>query len=151
MVDAHGSLAPSLASKHLFLSRTHAQQGYKCPHNSETAFERRFQAMLRSAWYKRSWHVIVADPGAGKTMGIRDLVKTTGSSVILAVTAPKKNEDEQALGDQFFSALGLKLVGRWNTRKPKLMGHLHQCSTECLIVDDAHDLSLEHLMFRHRK
>src|SRR5712692_3626480 len=113
----------------------------------ETAFERRFQAMLRSAWYKRSWHVIVADPGAGKTMGIRDLVKTTGSSVILAVTAPKNNEDEQALGDQFFSALGLKLAGRWNTRKPKLMGHLHQCGTECLIVDDAHDLSLEHLMF----
>ena len=113
----------------------------------ETAFERRFQAMLRWAWYKRSWHVIVADPGAGKTKGIRDLVKTAGSSVILAVTAPKNNEDEQALGDQFFSALGLKLVGRWNTRKPKLMGRLHQCSTECLIVDDAHDLSLEHLMF----
>ncbi len=113
----------------------------------ETAFERRFQAMLRSAWYKRSWHVIVADPGAGKTMGIRDLVKTTGSSVILAVTAPKNNEGEQALGDQFFSVLGLKLTGRWNARKPKLMEHLHQCGTECLIVDDAHDLSLEHLMF----
>jgi hypothetical protein len=32
----------------------------------ETAFERRFQAMLRSAWRNRSWHVIVADPGAGK-------------------------------------------------------------------------------------
>jgi hypothetical protein len=37
----------------------------------ETAFEKRFQAMLRSAWLKRSWHVIVADPGSGKTMGIR--------------------------------------------------------------------------------
>jgi hypothetical protein len=29
----------------------------------ETAFEKRFQAMLRSAWHQRSWHVIVADPG----------------------------------------------------------------------------------------
>jgi hypothetical protein len=38
----------------------------------ETAFEKRFQAMLRWAWHKRSWHVIVADPGAGKTMGIRE-------------------------------------------------------------------------------
>ena len=27
------------------------------------------------------------------------------------------------------------------------MGYLHQYGTECLIVDDAHDLSLEHLMF----
>ncbi len=43
----------------------------------ETAFERRFQAMLRSALHKRSWHVLVADPGSGKTMGIRELVHTT--------------------------------------------------------------------------
>jgi AAA domain len=113
----------------------------------ETAFERRFQAMLRSAWHKRSWHVIVADPGSGKTMGIRDLVKTAGSRAILAIVTPKNNEDEQALGDQLYTALGLPLRGHWRTRKPKLMGHLHQCGTECLVVDDAHDLSLEHLMF----
>jgi AAA domain len=91
--------------------------------------------------------VIVADPGAGKTMGIRDLIKTAGKRSILAVVAPKNNEDEQALGDQFFTALGLPLRGHWRTRKPKLIGHLHQYGTECLIVDDAHDLSLEHLMF----
>ena len=112
----------------------------------ETAFEKRFQAMLHSAWHNRSWHVIVADPGAGKTMGIRDMLKTAGKRSILAVVAPKNNEDEQALGDQFFTALGLPLRGHWRTRKPKLMGHLYQYGTECLIVDDAHDLSLEHLM-----
>ena len=33
----------------------------------ETAFARRFQAMLHSSWHNRSWHVLVADPGAGKT------------------------------------------------------------------------------------
>jgi len=113
----------------------------------ETAFERRFQAMLRSAWHKQSWHVIVADPGAGKTMGIRDLVRTAGAKVVLAVTAPKNNEEELALGNQLFSALGLPLRGRWSDRKPKLMGYLHQYGTQCLIIDDAHDLSLEHLMF----
>jgi len=104
----------------------------------ETAFERRFQAMLRSAWHQRSWHVIVADPGSGKTMGIRDMVRTAGSPAILAVTAPKNDESEQALGNQLFTALGLPLRGRWNERKPKLMGHLHQYGTECLIIDDAH-------------
>src|SRR5713101_585666 len=113
----------------------------------ETAFARRFQAMLRSALDNRTWHVIVADPGAGKTMSIRDLLKTAGGRSVLAVVAPKNNEDEQALGDQFFTALGLPLRGNWRTRKPKLMGHLHQYGTECLVVDDAHDLSLEHLMF----
>ncbi len=112
----------------------------------ETAFEKRFQAMLRSAWHKRSWHVIVADPGAGKTMGIRDMIKTAGSKAILAVTAPKNDDEELALGNQIFSALGLPLRGHWSNRKPKLMGYLHQYGTECLIVDDAHDLSLEHLM-----
>jgi AAA domain-containing protein len=112
----------------------------------ETAFARRFQAMLRSAWRDRSWHVIVADPGAGKTMSIRDLVKTAGSRAVLAVVAPKNNEDEMALGNQFFTALGLPLRGRWCDRKPRLMGHFHQYGTECLVVDDAHDLSLEHLM-----
>ncbi len=112
----------------------------------ETAFAKRFQEMLHSAWDNRSWHLIVADPGAGKTMSIRDLLKTAGSRTVLAVVAPKNNEDEQALGDQFFTALGLPKRGHWRTRKPKLMGHLHQYGTECLIVDDAHDLSLEHLM-----
>jgi hypothetical protein len=113
----------------------------------ETAFERRFQAMLCSALHKRSWHVIVADPGSGKTMGIRDLVRTAGSPSILAVTSPKNNEEKLALGNQLFSALGPPTRGRWSDRKPKLMGHLHQYGTKLLIVDDAQDLSLPHLMF----
>jgi AAA domain-containing protein len=112
----------------------------------ETAFAKRFQKMLHDAWDNRSWHLIVADPGAGKTMSIRDLQKRAGGLSVLAVVAPKNNDDEQALGDQFFAALGLPIRGHWSTRKPKLMGHLHQYGTECLIVDDAHDLSLEHLM-----
>ena len=54
----------------------------------ETAFEKRFQEMLHSAWDNRSWHLIEASPGAGKTMGIRDLLKTAGSRMVLAVVAP---------------------------------------------------------------
>ncbi len=112
----------------------------------ETAFARRFQAMLRSARHNRSWHVIVADPGAGKTTSIRDMQKRAGGRSVLAVVAPKNNDDEQALGDQFLAALGVPIRGHWSTRKPKLMGHLHQYGTECLVVDDAHDLSMPHLM-----
>jgi hypothetical protein len=112
----------------------------------ETAFVRRLQAKLYDAWDNRSWHLLVADPGAGKTTSIRDLQKRAGGRSVLAVVAPKNIEDEQALGDQFFGALGLSLKGHWHTRKPKLMGHLHQYGTECLIVDDAHDLSMPHLM-----
>jgi hypothetical protein len=112
----------------------------------ETAFEKRFLAMLHVAWDNRSWHLVVADPGAGKSMGIRYLLKRAGGRSVLAVVAPKNNDAEQALGDQFLAALGLPIRGHWSTRKPKLMGHLHQYGTEFLIVDEAHDLSLEHLM-----
>jgi hypothetical protein len=63
--------------------------------------------MLRSAWSNRAFHVIVADPGAGKTTSIRDLRKTAGGRSILAITTPKNNEEEQALGDQLYTALGL--------------------------------------------
>jgi superfamily II DNA or RNA helicase len=83
----------------------------------ETAFARRFQAMLYDAWDNRSWHLIVTDPGAGKTMSIRDLQKRAGGRSVLAVVAPKNNDDEQALGDQFYTALGLPLRGHWSTRK----------------------------------
>jgi AAA domain len=112
----------------------------------ETAFEKRFQARRRSAWHQRSWPGIGADPGAGKPMGLRDLIKTAGSKAVLAITAPKNNADEMALGNQLFTALGMPLRGRWSDRKPRLMGHLHQYGTECLMIDDAPDLSLEHLM-----
>ncbi len=59
----------------------------------------------------------------------------------------KNNESEQAIGNQLFASLGLSLRGRWSERKPKLMGSMVQFGVKCLIVDDAHDLSLEHLMF----
>jgi len=36
----------------------------------ETAFAKRLQKMLQHSWDNRSWHLLVADPGAGKTMTI---------------------------------------------------------------------------------
>ena len=50
----------------------------------ETAFEKRFQAMLRSAWHKRSWHVIVADPGAGQP-----ILQRSGAAAARALERPQ--------------------------------------------------------------
>jgi len=64
----------------------------------ETPFERRFQGLLRQAWKERSWHVIAAVPGSGKSLGIADFFHqsgaykdTTGTTrlPILAIRAPK--------------------------------------------------------------
>jgi hypothetical protein len=45
----------------------------------ETPFEARFQALLRHAWERRSWHIIAAVPGSGKSWGIHDLVLHCGA------------------------------------------------------------------------
>jgi AAA domain len=122
----------------------------------ETPFEQRFQELLRQAWKRRRWHVIVADPGSGKTMGIRDLSTTAQREAgmmggrrypILAVTAPKNDSREAALGNFLLTALGLSARGRWSERKYLLFDLLIQYGVECLIVDDAHDLSMPHLIF----
>src|SRR3989440_5269163 len=122
----------------------------------ETPFERRFQGLLRRAWRKRSWHVIVAEPGSGKTMGICDLRDEASRQAgtiggrrypVLAVTAPKNDPKEAALGNFLLTALGLGGRGHWSERKYLLFELLIQYGVECLVVDDAHDLSMPHLIF----
>ncbi len=122
----------------------------------ETPFERRFQGLLRQAWLQRSWHVIVAEPGSGKTMGIGDLRDEAARQAgmvggrrypVLAVTAPKNDPREAALGNLLLGALGVGARGRWSERKYLLYDLLGQYGVECLICDDAHDLSMPHLIF----
>jgi hypothetical protein len=45
------------------------------------------------------------------------------------------------------TALGLGARGRWSERKYLLFELLVQYGVECLIFDDAHDLSMPHLIF----
>jgi len=122
----------------------------------ETPFERRFQGLLRQAWRARRWHVIVAEPGSGKTMGICDLRDEASRQAgtiggrrypVLAVAAPKNDPREAALGNFLLSALGLSARGRWSERKYLLFELLVQYGVECLVIDDAHDLSMPHLIF----
>ncbi len=122
----------------------------------ETPFEQRFQGLLRESWHQRSWHVIVAEPGSGKTMGICDLRDEACRQAgmiggrrypVLAVTAPKNDPREAALGNHLWTALGLRTRGRWSERKYLLFELLVQYGVECLICDDAHDLSMPHLIF----
>src|SRR3989449_11311256 len=96
----------------------------------ETAFEKRFQAMLRLAWQQRSWHVIVADPGAGKTMGIRDLVRAAGARRGLGGTTPQKKKKEEGAGGQVFFALCVPRRGQGHTPQAKRMGGRHPDRTQ---------------------
>ncbi len=122
----------------------------------ETAFARRFESVLRRAWRQRSWHVLVADPASGKTTSITDLVRRAcipagtlagRSYPVLAVTAPKNDQKEQALGGYLLKALPLPVRGRWSERKFRLIDTVVRFGVECLIIDDAHDLSAQQLIF----
>src|SRR6266849_649872 len=80
----------------------------------ETPFEQRFQGLLQDAWQQRSWQVLAAPPGSGKSMGIHDLVVRSGAQKnareaympILAIRAPLEKR-EQSLDMAFSAAFGV--------------------------------------------
>jgi hypothetical protein len=122
----------------------------------ETAFEQRFQGLLRHAWKSRSWHVIAAVPGSGKSLGIHDIVLHSGackysngttSLPILALRAPKNGAKEQALGMAMSAALGVTPNLTWYVRRSWLVQAVASAQVECIIIDDAQDLELAHLAF----
>ena len=122
----------------------------------ETAFEVRFQGTLRSAWEARTWHVIAALPGSGKSLGIANLTHQSdahkdprrGTHIpILAIRAPKNGGKDLALGMALCAAFGIVPAMPWYVRRSWLIHALAEASVECLIIDDAQDLNLAHLAF----
>jgi AAA domain len=122
----------------------------------ETAFELRFQDLLRSAWHHRSWHVIAALPGSGKSLGIADFLQQSNSyknlrgttcMPILAIRAPKNGGKDLALGMALSAEFGLLPTMPWHVRRSWLIQAMADVQTECLIIDDAQDLNLAHLAF----
>lgn len=120
----------------------------------ETPFERRFQGFLQYARQNRSWHIIAALPGSGKSWGIGDLVLHSGARKeatgitrlpILAVRAPANSARELALVVILSAAFGVvpKMTG--TALRIWLVREMAEDGVECIIVDDAHELTLDHL------
>jgi len=122
----------------------------------ETAFELRFQGLLRSAWEHRTWHVIAALPGSGKSLGIADITHQSDSykdtrrgtyMPILAIRAPKNGGKDLALGMAFCAAFGIVPTMPWYVRRSWLVQAMADAQVECIVIDDAQDLNLAHLAF----
>ncbi len=122
----------------------------------ETAFELRFQSLLRSAWQDHTWHVIAALPGSGKSLGIADFlpqsnsyknVRGTTRMPVLAIRAPKKGGKDVALGMAISAEFGILPTMPWYVRRAFLIQAMADVQTECIISDDAQDLNLAHLAF----
>ena len=122
----------------------------------ETAFEQRFQGLLHHAWKNRSWHVIAAVPGSGKSLGVADFVQQYASYKehkkpthipVLAMRAPKNGGKEQALGMAFSTVFGVVPSMPWYVRRAWVVEAAARAEVECLIIDDAQDLNLAHLAY----
>src|SRR5260370_33763444 len=122
----------------------------------ETAFELRFQGLLQQAWQERSWHVIAALPGSGKSLGIADLTHQSTSCKdtkgathlpLLAIRAPKNGGTDLALGTAFCTIFGIVPSMPWYIRRAWLVQTMAEAGVECLVIDDAQDLNLAHLAF----
>jgi hypothetical protein len=122
----------------------------------ETAFELRFQGLIRQAWQERTWHVIAALPGSGKSLGIADLThqsqayKASPGAThlpVLAIRAPKNGGTDLALGTAFCTIFGIVPAMPWYVRRAWLVQAMAEARVECIIIDDAQDLNLAHLAF----
>ncbi|MFL5696687.1 MAG: ATP-binding protein [Ktedonobacteraceae bacterium] len=122
----------------------------------ETAFELRFQSLLQQAWQERTWHVIAALPGSGKSLGIADLTHQSTSCKdtkgathlpLLAIRAPKNGGTDLALGTAFCTIFGIVPAMPWYVRRAWLVQAMAEARVECIIIDDAQDLNLAHLAF----
>jgi AAA domain len=120
-----------------------------------TAFAKRFQGFVQSSWQQRTWHVITALPGSGKSWSIRDLVlhsgarkEATGETYlpVLAICTPML-ETEQALVTAIATVFGAPVTMPWYIRRNWVVKRMADVHVECLIFDDAHFLSLSHLSY----
>jgi hypothetical protein len=105
----------------------------------ETPFERRFQGYLREAWQNRSWHIIAALPGSGKSWGISDLVLHSGACKeatgrthlpVLAVRAPANSARESALVAILSNAFGVLPKMNETTRRVWLVQEMARDGVE---------------------
>jgi AAA domain len=139
------------------MTDSHARPPFKVhDYFLETAFELRFQEILRSAWQQRTWHVIAALPGSGKSLGIADFLQQSNSYKnprgmtrlpVLAIRAPKNGGKDLALGMALSAEFGLLPTMSWQVRRSWLIQAMADVGTECIIIDDAQDLNLAHLAF----
>jgi AAA domain len=122
----------------------------------ETPFEKRFLAHVRHAWQYRSWQVISAVPGSGKSFGIRELVRNSGAykdrtgatfMPVIAIRAPKNKARDSALGEALSLALGVSPSIPWKRLRNALVPALDSVRVECIVVDDAHDLNMSTLSY----
>lgn len=122
----------------------------------ETPFSRRFQRVLMDMREARTGCVVSAPSSNGKTWSVADLVrashpyKSRGGETrlsVLAACAPHDNGRATAMGESICASFGVIPHMSAERQKAWLVAQLLRAQVELLIVDDAHFLTIPHLLF----
>ena len=119
-------------------------------------FQGRLLPFLAKSRAERTWHIIGAVPGSGKTYGIGEVVRGSGMAKgkfgtthmpILSFRSPKNARSENALGIAMTAAFGVVPNMPWDLRRTWLASEAARVGVELIIADDAQDLSLDQLTY----
>jgi len=114
----------------------------------ETAFARRMREVLEEARENRSWHVVTALTGAGKSTELEDLAdqhpverRHSGETVAPVITgSPLTNGRSSLAGLQrsLIDNFGTVPRGTFEDRRAWLVREMVRCGTQIVITDDGH-------------
>lgn len=121
----------------------------------ETPFARRFQGFINEVRVEKKWAVIGAYSRNGKTWSIMDIIKSSGAVKeynghtkipIIAVRSPDSSTPNDLISS-LCRCFGSVPLSSSSAQKKWLISAIPRLGVEQIIVDDAHELNLNHLKF----
>jgi hypothetical protein len=121
----------------------------------ETPFARRFQGFVNEMRLERKWAVIGAYSRNGKTWSIMDIIKSSGAIKeynghtripIIAVRSPESSTPNDLISS-LCRCFGSVPLSSSSAQRKWLISAIPKLGVEQIIIDDAHELNLNHLKF----
>lgn len=127
-----------------------------CKHSFiETPFAERFQGFINDAKLRKKWAIVGAYSRNGKSWCIKDLVRNSGAVKeyggktiipVLAIRSPESSTPTDII-ESLCSCIGNLPHMNTSSKKKWLVENIPNFGVEQIIIDDAHELNLNHFKF----
>ena len=121
----------------------------------ETPFAERFQGFIKDVRLKKKWAIVGAYSRNGKSWCIKDLVKNSGAVKeyggrtwipVLAIRSPESSTPTDMISS-LCRCFGKLPQANTSAQKKWLIDNIPNFGVEQIIIDDAHELNLNHFKF----